>query len=885
MKIFKILLFFFIFRVMLFADSTFQFHLPPYTYHKFSNGFELILVENHTNPLIASVVVVRTGLRNETPETNGLSHMLEHMTFNGTEKRTQKQLYDELDFYGIYLNAQTLEDYTTYMALNHKDQIDRTLDIMSDMLFHSTFPPQKFEKEKGIIAEEIRKDSENPDFKKEQALRQAFYQHPPYSMPVIGTEETVRNMKRQQVVDYYHTYYVPNNMIAIIIGDFDTETMLRKMEQYFGKEKSHPVPWNAYRLTQHFPFVYQEAEGESNTLYLKLPAPTFASDAYIPFQLFYEYALAESNSFILREMSESLPVKRIGANYEVHPEFGVLTISASAEASVTPEDFRRAFLKALDKLKHHLPNEKELQTIKQENAIHETLQTEKILYYGFLKAQDLTVGGVSAFTKKIPALLETPLSRVHQVIQTYPESFQQPSHLFRKGNWTQQTDIAPYLTRQAVQQKGKSTIYRGVLKNGLTVILLHNADNPVLAMHFLFKNRAAWEPEGKEGIADFLHHALFKASRHFSREELDRRLKEIGAEVKAYDWDFVPYDDYYNVPQYSYIRFVTLDQFFDTAMEIVSDNVLHPDLDTVFPEVQGTMKFLAARQQKNARMMGKYRYYQMLFGKGHPLAQPVWGSPASIASITPEDLKQFHREYFSANNTILTIVSSLDSARVFGAVEHYFQEMPTTTRQVEIPAFPLTTETTRDSMQLGSRQAYIYLGYTFAADPTEAPTLLILNQMLSSQIAFSLREQKGWAYRLGTSISRWQNHYALTATMGTGRENIQRAIRGLIQEIELFKNDPLPEKLITQTKNSIIAALTRRRASRESQAFTLGINEFSGRNPEYFFQIYQEINRVSREQLVRAQQQYIRTTPYKLFYTIPSGKPSPPPGMPGMMPH
>ncbi len=872
-----------------FADSNFRFHLPPYTHHTFDNGFEVILVENHTNPLIASVVVVRTGLCNETPETNGISHMLEHMTFNGTEKRTQKQLYDELDYYGIYLNAQTSEDYTTFMALNHKDKIEQTLDIMSDMLFHSTFPAKKFDKEKGIIAEEIRKDSENPDFQKEQALRRAFYKNPPYSMPVIGTEETVRNMKREQVMNYYHTYYAPNNMIAIVIGDFDSNEMLTKLKKYFGTPKAHPIPENHYQLTQSFPFVYEEEEGEQKTLYLKLPAPTFYSDSYIPFTLFYHYALADPNSFILKEMSQQLNLKRVQSSYEVHPEFGVLTISATANSSIGKQDFLKAFQTALQTLQAQLPTARELQVIRRERAIHEILQSEKILYYGFLKAQDLTVGGFDAFARKMPALFEAPISQVHQVIQNYPKTFARPASLFTPGHWTETIDITPYLAEKQTQRKGKSTIYRKVLPNGLTVLLLQNSDNPVLAMHFLFKNRAAWEPPGKEGIADFLHHALFKASAHYPAEQLDQALREIGAEVKAYDWNFVPYDDYYNVPHYSYVRFVTLDQFFDTAMDIVADNILHPELESVFKEVQGTMKFLAAREQKNARVMGKYHYYQMVMGKNHPLAQPVSGSPASIARITPEDLRQFHREYFSANNTILSIVSSLDSARVFAAVEKYFGDMPVSQKKVEIPPIPTTTGTGRDSMKIGTRQAYIYLGYAFEGRPDHAPTLLVLNQMLSSQIAFSLREQKGWAYRLGTSISRWKNHYLLTATMGTGRGNTQRAIQGLLDEIEQFRKNPITEEAVTRTRNSILAALTRRRASRESQAFTLGINEFSGRQPDYFFRIYQDINQVSVTQLIEARDRYIRTSNYKLFYTIPTAATNTPGGMPmgmpGRMPH
>jgi len=207
MKIVQLLWLTLLFTGFLFlaTGESFQYALPNYEHHRLANGFEIILVENHTNPLVASVVVIRTGLRNETPENNGVSHMLEHLTFNGTQRRTQKELYDELDYYGIYLNAQTSEDYTSYMALHHKDYLNQALDIMSDMLFHSTFPEEKFEKEKGIIVEEIRKDSEDLDYQKELALRQDFYKNPPYSLPVIGTIETVQNMSRQQLVDYYST--------------------------------------------------------------------------------------------------------------------------------------------------------------------------------------------------------------------------------------------------------------------------------------------------------------------------------------------------------------------------------------------------------------------------------------------------------------------------------------------------------------------------------------------------------------------------------------------------------------------------------------------------------------------------------------------------------
>ena len=81
------------------------------------NGLNLILIENHSSPMIASVITVNAGSVNETAEINGISHMLEHLLFNGTANRTQEQLYDEQDYYGIYNNAHTDRDYTNYIVL------------------------------------------------------------------------------------------------------------------------------------------------------------------------------------------------------------------------------------------------------------------------------------------------------------------------------------------------------------------------------------------------------------------------------------------------------------------------------------------------------------------------------------------------------------------------------------------------------------------------------------------------------------------------------------------------------------------------------------------------------------------------------------------------
>ena len=111
-----------------------------------------------------------------------------------------------------------------------------------------------------------------------------------------------------------------------------------------------------------------------------------------------------------------------------------------------------------------------------------------------------------------------------------------------------------------------------------------------------------------------------------------------------------------------------MDQYFDQALEITSDNILHPELVDHFENVKTQMTALTKRNQMNARETARLRFLKLLMGEDHPISRPVSGSTGTIESIQIEDLRQFHREYFSAGNTILSIVSSLDSAKVFSAL-------------------------------------------------------------------------------------------------------------------------------------------------------------------------------------------------------------------------
>jgi predicted Zn-dependent peptidase len=128
--------------------------------HILDNGLQVLLIENPALPMVGVNTVVKVGSAYETFATSGMSHMLEHLLFNGTNSRTQKQLYDDTDRIGGYNNANTSEYFTNYMMVTPADNIVNGMEIQADMLFNSILPVDKFQKEKGIVLEEISKSFE-----------------------------------------------------------------------------------------------------------------------------------------------------------------------------------------------------------------------------------------------------------------------------------------------------------------------------------------------------------------------------------------------------------------------------------------------------------------------------------------------------------------------------------------------------------------------------------------------------------------------------------------------------------------------------------------------------------------------------------------------------
>ncbi|MCT4595845.1 MAG: insulinase family protein [Anaeromicrobium sp.] len=197
------------------------------------NGLNLITVKKNTN--FASIQIgLKVGALYETLEEKGLSHLIEHMLFKGTYTRTNHNINDDLEERAGSYDAYTNYSSTVLGITALQDEFENSMELLSDMIIHSTFPSDELEKEKKVIVSEIKSsldDVEEYSFRKINSI--AFKDHP-LRYDVLGTKRNVNGFSREDIIRFYNKYYVPNNCVVSIVSPYSHEEAKAMVEKYFG---------------------------------------------------------------------------------------------------------------------------------------------------------------------------------------------------------------------------------------------------------------------------------------------------------------------------------------------------------------------------------------------------------------------------------------------------------------------------------------------------------------------------------------------------------------------------------------------------------------------------------------------------------------------------
>lgn len=246
----------------------------PIEAHTLPNGLLVLMKEVHSAPVATCWVWYRVGSRNESSGLTGISHWVEHMLFKGTPDMPKGSLDRTVARNGGTFNGFTWIDYTAYFETLPADRIEIGLRLESDRMINSLFDPLEVESERTVIVAELEGYANYPETWLDEAVKASAFTVHPYHHPVIGYKGDLLTMSRDDLYNYYQTYYMPNNAVLVLVGDFQSEQMLPLVKRYFA---DLPVGPSLPRLQA----VEPEPQGERRVTIRRPGAAQYVQIAYL----------------------------------------------------------------------------------------------------------------------------------------------------------------------------------------------------------------------------------------------------------------------------------------------------------------------------------------------------------------------------------------------------------------------------------------------------------------------------------------------------------------------------------------------------------------------------------------------------------------------------
>ncbi len=389
------------------------------------NGLKILLKEEHKAPVVTFQIWYKVGSRNECLGKTGMSHMLEHMMFKGTKIHGPKTFSQIVQQNGGNDNAFTSRDYTAYFENFAADRIGIALDLESDRMRGLLLDPKALQSEREVVKEERRMRTEDDPVNamEEQMMSVAFSAHP-YQWPVIGWMSDISSFTRDDLYRHYRTYYEPNNATIVVVGDFDTKTLLPRIEKYFGKIPRGPaVPSvGAEEPTQRGEKrVIVKKQAELPAVFAGYKTPTLNDpDSYALEVLQGVLSSGKSSRLYQSLVYEKQLALYAGGDYDnVSKDPNLFMVYAGVMPGKTTDEVEKALYAEVDKFQHEPITDEELQKAKNQIEASFVMSQDSNFYQAMLLGQFESVSSWKQLEKYVEHIRGVTKEDVMRVAKKY----------------------------------------------------------------------------------------------------------------------------------------------------------------------------------------------------------------------------------------------------------------------------------------------------------------------------------------------------------------------------------------------------------------------------------------------------------------------------------
>jgi zinc protease len=832
--------------------------------HRLDNGLTLHVAAGHPSPVAAVQAWVSVGSADEAPPQAGVAHVVEHMLFKGSTAFGVGELTRAIESSGGEINAWTSFDHTVYHAVLARDHVEAAIEALGDTLAAPRVDPDELARERRVILEEIRQGGDDPARSVAQSLFAAAYVAHPYRRPVIGNAESVQRLGERELVEFFRSYYVADNMTLVVAGDVDPERVRRSVERRFRALPSgRPQRRVADEPAQRAPRAVAALRDVSEAY--------VAVGFHVPAARHPDLAALDVAAILLGDSESARLPRRLrdrdelvtGAYAHVHAlrDPGLFVLSATARAAVAEKSVGALVEQALALADELTPDELDKARIAAEAGMVRQLETAQG------RARTL---GWNATVAGDPRFAHVYLDRIRAVrrhdVASAVRRYLRPENATVAALLPARAARAKAAFARAAEKRVRTAAAstaaptgvidkRLELPNGMVVLVRRDPSVPIVAMRAVWKGGQRSEDDAHAGASTLLARMITRGCGKLDASAVADTIDRLGGSLGgvagrnsfglAAEW---------------------LSRSWPAGFELVADCVLSPTLPG--DELAREKKLLVADQDAQADnpTQAVFRLFsQTLYGE-HPYHRDVLGSADSIRGLGREELAAFYRERYAVSNLTLAIVGDVDVDDVIARARARFGKVSrsnSATAAIGPPQFDGRSAADREVYGFLARaQAHLVIGFPGATvDASDRFALEVLVTVLGGQggrLFGELRDKQGLAYRVSAHSVEGVDPGFVAVYLACAPEKLEAALGAVRAELARARRDGITADELERARNYLLGSHQIAMQRRSAIANAMAYHEAYGLGWQSWASYDAAIRGVTAEEVAAAARKYLR---------------------------
>jgi zinc protease len=837
------------------------------THFRLPNGIETFVKEDHARKVAAVQMWVMVGSTYENDSERGISHLIEHMAFKGTQKRGVGAVAKEIEQIGGEINAYTSWDETVFHVLVPSSAVAQGIDIVTDAVLRSTIDANELEKEKKVVIEEILENKDRPEDVAFDLLFKTAYTTSPYRFPVIGRKEIVEKTTRQNILDFRKKWYVPENMFLVVTGDVDPAEIRKEVERLTSDVKGAgffkpPLPQEPVQKEIRTALIRDRNASETR-LYLGFHIPSMKGNDVNALDLVADILGSRDESRLTRVLKfEKGLVNTIGVDSLTPKEPGLMMVSATLDAK-NLEEVTKIIMEELARLGQTPPSPEEL--------AHAGTHIESQHVYGRETVQGIARGmgtyqdqlqdagyeekyltlNSAIRPEQISAAVRNYLAPPNLTVSVLlPEGDAKDFQIERLERIV--SSFKPAEESAASKGTAAETVFKE-LGNGLKVVLVPDNSNPVLSIRIASLGGKRFETNDTQGIMFFISQMLDKGAGAMTDRDIAAKVDSMGGVLEGFSGNdsFGIYGSFFS-------------RYSDQALELLYQLYTEPTFPQDKTDRQRELIINRIKAEPDTPTEYVINFLNKTLFPTFPYGFDKLGTPATVAGFTPDDLKQTFHRFAVPSNTVVAVVGRMDTGKVMDRIDQLFGKIPAKALQKpDTPAEQPLDKLTESVKHAPRAKGHLAIGFraTTVGDPDRF-ALDVLNQALSGQggrLFLQLRDVESLAYTVTSYFRAGMAPGVFGFYMACEEQKVDKAYAGLLNQIELIKKEKMGDAELNKAINTLIGNHLISLQSSADRAEQVALNTLYGLGYDYDPVYVKKISEVKADDVLRVARKYLGT--------------------------